>query len=59
MSLDELGPALPTLECVLVSCPKGRELADVSPINTNACFWIVEAAARSRRAVYTKPTKRK
>ncbi|MEI6232898.1 MAG: DEAD/DEAH box helicase [Planctomycetota bacterium] len=28
MSLDELGPALPTLERVLVSCPMSRELAD-------------------------------
>jgi SNF2 family DNA or RNA helicase len=28
MSLDELGPALPTLERVLVSCPMSRELKD-------------------------------
>ncbi len=28
MSLDELGPALPTLERVLIPCPMGRELAD-------------------------------
>jgi len=28
MGLDELGPALPTLERVLIPCPMGRELSD-------------------------------